>query len=382
MRVLFHCWEFPPQGGGVGAYMQNMACALAQTGHSAVVVTGRAEGKPTEDEQPFGVVYRVYDQNEIGSAKTKDRLLAIARNHTVEIIEGADHLGECADLLMEKRRPPVLIKVHACQAVRVAWKSHVYYPWQNISIRLAHLRSIGQLLRERQSIQKADLLCVPSRRIWDEMIIQGLQLPENIAHIPNPYIVDEAVEDHSESDFPLVLFVGRIEFGKGIEFLPSIVETVLQHFPKTRFEIVGSDTYARGIGSLKFWLENKLGTFSANVNFKGRMDAKELNQAYKRAWVVIVPSRWDNFPTVVLEAMAKARPIVASPHGGMPEMLEGTGSFIVDPAEGVFAAKVCHLLGDSIERRKIGKACLERVQQEYNPKAIVSKYIQFVKKVC
>lgn len=382
MRVLFHGWEFPPQGGGVGAYMKNMAWALAQTGHSAVVVTGSAKGQPSEEATPFGVVYRVYGHGEIGTSKTRERVLAIARNHSSELIEGADHLGECADLLSEKRRPPVLIKVHACQAVRVAWKSHVYYPWQYLSIRFAHLRSIRQLVRERRSIEKADLLCVPSRRIWDEMIRQGLQLPENIAHIPNPYTVDEAVEDHGESDFPLVLFVGRIEFGKGIEFLPAIVKTVVQHFPKARIEIVGSDTYARGVGSLKNWLEKQMGASRIYVDFKGRMDAKDLSKAYQRAWVVIVPSRWDNFPTVVLEAMAKARPIVASPHGGMPEMLKGTGAFVADPAKEIFAKMVCRLLGDPSERRKIGEACRERVQQEYNPKAIVSKYIQFVQKVC
>ena len=380
MRVLFHGWEFPPQGGGVGAYMRNMALALAQTGHAAVVVTGKAKGQPSEEEQPCGIVYRVYDYDEIGSAAVKDRVLAIARNHHSELIEGADHLGECAGLLKEKRRPPVLVKVHACQAVRVAWESHVYYRWQKWTLRLAHLRALRQLLRERRSIERADLICVPSRRIWDEMVRQGLRLPKNIAHIPNPYPITETKPGRSENDSPLVLFVGRIEFGKGIEFLPKIIKSVVQHFPQTRFEIAGSDTYARGIGSLKAWLEKALGAYKAYVNFLGRIDQKALNDAYARAWLVIVPSRWDNFPTVVLEAMAKRRPIVASPHGGMPEMLEGTGAFVVDPSKEIFARMICRLLGDSKEREKIGEACRQRVQQAFNPNAIVSKYIAFVQK--
>jgi glycosyltransferase involved in cell wall biosynthesis len=380
MRVLFHGWEFPPQGGGVGSYMHNMALALTQTGHSAVVVTGKAKGEPAEKEHAYGVVYRAYAYDEIGSAAVKDRVLAIARNHHVDLIEGADHLGECAGLLEEKRRPPVLVKVHACQAIRVAWESHVYYRWQKWSLRLAHLRVFRQLLRERQSIERADLLAVPSRRIWDEMIRQGLRLPRHIGHIPNPFPFVHTLRDSCENPTPLVLFVGRIEFGKGIEFLPGIIHSVVRSFPDVRFMIAGSDTYARGLGSLRRWLEKEMGELTSHVDFLGRLDSKALNEVYGRSWLVIVPSRWDNFPTVMLEAMAKGRPIVTSPHGGMPEMLEGTGAIVTDPGKETFANAVCDLLGDSDERRKIGVACKQRVQEVYSPNAVVTKYVSFVQK--
>ena len=60
---------------------------------------------------------------------------------------------------------------------------------------------------------------------------------------------------------------------------------------------------------------------------------------------MILPSRWDNFPTVLLEAMARSRPVVSSPNGGMPEMLEGTLCQAVDPSTPAFADEVAFNIG-------------------------------------
>ena len=51
LRVLFHCWEYPPHPGGVGRYIRNMSEALAADGHIVIAATAPAEASATSDER-------------------------------------------------------------------------------------------------------------------------------------------------------------------------------------------------------------------------------------------------------------------------------------------------------------------------------------------
>jgi len=362
---------------GVGMYMKNMAAALVQCGHQAIVVTASSEGKRSETVENGVVVCRVFSREERGSERVRDIVLQIARDHRVDIIEGADHGGDCASLLRLKRQIPVMIKYHACQMIDVLRRAHAHYWWQNITIGAAMLKSWRQMRDEIYSIEHADFACVPSKRLLEELRKQSLSLPEKLAVIPNPIAVS-TLPEAVEPEEPTVLFVGRIEFGKGAAFLPDLIRNIVLNFPKARLEIAGSDSYARGVGSLKEWVSDRLGSASGNVQFLGPLGAVELEAAYRRAWVVVVPSLWDNFPTVVLEAMSLARPIVASIHGGMPEMLEGTGCPVVEPAGDGFAKAVARLLGDKKVRDDVGRRARRRALSVYSPEVVVAQYVKYV----
>jgi glycosyltransferase involved in cell wall biosynthesis len=379
MKVLFHGWEFPPQGGGVGAYMRNMADALGESGHTAVVVTGRAERLPEVETASFGRVYRVYDRHEAGSQRVTDLVLSIARQEEVDCIEGADHLGECAPLLRRRDRPPIMIKYHACQVVRPLLRSHVLYPWQRVTMRLALWRQYRQIANERFCMQHADFSCVPTQRLLVEARKQGLRLPDRVAVIPNPFVIGQGPGTAAAvAQEPTILFAGRIDIGKGIQYLPGILEGVARDLPSVCLEIAGDDSYARGLGSLQAWLTRQFGGLIGKVRFLGRLGRKDMDGALHRAWVVVVPSRWDNFPTVVLEAMAQGKAIVASPHGGMPEMLEGTGCPVADPATPAFTHATRSLLQDRARRLAAGESGRQRLLSAYVPSILVPRYVQFI----
>ncbi len=378
MKVLFHCTVFPPHVGGVGAYMLNMARALGSTGHEVVVVTSRVPGQPDVDtSESFGTVYRIYDRGRAGSRQVADLVLSIARNFRADVIEGADHLGDCAGLLGLSPRPPVLIKLHSCNILDVLKNSNVFYPWQRLTIGAALLRSRSVHLRERFSIENADFACVPSRRLLEEIRKQGFKLPANVGVVPNP-MIPPAPAENREAVLPTVLFVGRIEFGKGIQYLPRMMTSLAREFPDVVLEIAGEDTYARGIGLLGSWLKSRFAATAGNVRFFGQLSGVELEQAYRRAWVVVLPSRWDNFPTVLLEAMGYAKPAVGSPHGGMPEMMEGTRGVIADPASAQFPARVADLLRSRDLRNEVGSSLRLKLERSYSPGVIVGQYVRFL----
>lgn len=376
MHILFHCFEYPPQGFGVGAYIRNMAQGLVATGHCATVVCGRANGLPEVTEEDGVTVYRCYGHNEIRSPEVTKHVLDLARTLKVDWIEGADHMGECASLLSCRHRPPVVIKVHNCNALKVVRESLILFSWQRPLVWAAILRSFRQFLAERRSIRNANILIAPSLRIIEELRLQNMKLPGYVIHIANPIIPETDQLYNIEPEDKNVLFVGRLSIGKGIHILPALMRRL--RGSGAILEIAGADSYARGLGSVRRWLEKQLEADIAQVRFLGRVDPDDMAKVFQRARVVIVPSRWDNFPTVILEAMKYARPVVASTHGGMPEMLDDTLCEAHDLQTEAFAVAVKQYFENPEYANACGWSMREKLIKTYTPEKIVERYLKAI----
>lgn len=380
MRVLLYCSDYPPGISGVGSYLRNMARALTGAGHRAIVVTARIPGFPEVVDQPGeGVVYRCYDRTEARTSRTTDRVLAIAREHGVDVIEGADHLGDCVHLLARRSRPVVAIRCHGNSAIDSMCYSHVFYPWQYATISIGRLRVWRRVMAERASLRRADILSAPSRWIHDAVVREGLAPGKTIALLeyPNPSFAPRRTSGEGR---PTLFFGGRIAIGKGIEYLPGILGRVRAAVPDVVLEIAGVDEYARGIGSVQRWLQKRFAGLGGAVRFLGAVDPDTIPEVLERAWVHITPSRWDNFPVVVQESMVTGTPVVASPWGGMPEMLEGTRCTIADPSTPAFADAVIALLRDPVLRAAVGSSARAKALKAYAPDVIVKKFERLVAK--
>ncbi|MCO5061574.1 MAG: glycosyltransferase family 4 protein [Kiritimatiellae bacterium] len=375
MRVLHFCWEYPPRGSGVGKYIAEISAGLRELGHETIIATSRGAGLPEREEFPNGSIHRIYDESEIGSRAVVDRVLALAREMRVDLIEAVDHLGEAAEMLKIQTRPPVLINCRYNDVVLRARYAQAWHAWQRRAIDLACLRERKRLARERTSIEGAELLAAPSAWMLDALQDQGLRLPERRAVLPKP-LASLSGWRNAEAAEPTLLLVGRIDIGKGIGYLPEILRRVARRQPGVVLELAGGDSYARFLGSMRDWLERHLGAERARVRFLGPLRPRELDEAYRRAWAVIVPSRWDTSPTALLEAMARAKPVVASPFGGMSEYL-GDKRWIADPGQPAFAETVLSLLEDEPGRRALGEYLRKRLAQEYSPRRAAERFVQF-----
>lgn len=376
MKVLFHCWEFPPNGTGVGTYVAQMTRALEGEGHRCVIVTGRADGYPEDVRNEHGRVLRLYDRSDLGAPWVARRVLETARAEGVDWIEGADHLGECAPLLRAPCRPPVVVRVHNSNPIRVVRSAEALYGWQRATLAIALWRNRRRYRAEKAMLERADAGCVPCRRLRDELVRQGCRRAEAFTVVP--YAVAPVPARSAEGPVPTILFAGRIAIGKGIHLLPGVLRAALSRRPDAVLEIAGGDSYARGLGSLQDWLRRRFGDLSGRVRFLGRLGPGDMDAAYRRAWVLVTPSLWDNFPNVMLEAMVRGVPVVASCRGGMPEMLEGTGCPAVEPHSPALAEAVVRFLADEGLRRRAGAAARCRALSAYSPAGIARQYIEAV----
>ena len=376
MKIMFISASYPPCYTGIGAYTCNMARALSTIGHQVVVATCKVEGCKECEESDAGTILRCYSWDELRTEELALRLLELARKYQVDLIECPDFLGEGGGLLRLKGEVPVCIKAHNSGPVRIGREAENHYFWQRWMQWAAILRNWKQYRDEKYSLEHGDVLVTPSGRLMIELEKQGFNLPDRRFVQPNPICLSKVEPENQETKSPTLLFVGRLAIGKGIAFLPALMEKLIPLFPGIKLVVAGDDSYARGLGSLRKWLTKRMGPLAAHIEFTGQLEREELTCRYDNSWLVIVPSLWDTFPTVVLEAMSRAKPVVASPHGGMPEMLESTLCEAVTPGTKQFSEKVSMLLGDSELRLAAGRSMWKKARDCYAPEIVATQYIK------
>jgi D-inositol-3-phosphate glycosyltransferase len=148
-------------------------------------------------------------------------------------------------------------------------------------------------------------------------------------------------------DESIVLYVGRLAPIKGIDRLLEAL-ALLRRLKPIRLLIVGGDDHRTRESRDLRQLSKELGIQDA-VTFVGRVDHERLPPYYCAADVFVLPSHYETFGLVALEALASGTPVVASRVGAMETILrEGeTGSIVANGAPQLLEAGIEKLLGAS-----------------------------------
>lgn len=115
-----------------------------------------------------------------------------------------------------------------------------------------------------------------------------------------------------------ILYVGRIDKRKGIEFLIRSMPLVLQQIPDAQLLVGGKGCYLKKMKSLVSRLH-----LERNVTFLGFVPDDQLNALYNRARCVVVPSIFEGFGITVIEAIAAGTRVVGTDVDGIREILRG-----------------------------------------------------------
>ncbi len=195
--------------------------------------------------------------------------------------------------------------------------------------------------------------------------------PERVAIVPcgvdldlfHPQDKEAARRALGFGDERIILFVGRIEPLKGIDILINAAAQ-LEDEPDCHVLIVGGDGRSRReMGHLR-GLATHLG-IGERVAFLGAVDHEKLPLYYNAADVCVVPSFYESFGLVALEAMACGTPVVASRVGGLTGTVRHgeTGYLISWRCPEPFAERLELLLGNEALRRRFGEEAHEVVQR-------------------
>jgi glycosyltransferase involved in cell wall biosynthesis len=152
---------------------------------------------------------------------------------------------------------------------------------------------------------------------------------------------------------------------------------LLKEFPALEFQFMGADgTDLDG----ESWREKILRSVDSaqrhRVKFQ-TVSRGELSQAYRRAAVCILPSKWENAPYAALEAMACGTPVIACDSGGAPELIQdGVDGFLVpvDDAK-TLAARIATVLTQPVLQQQLGLKARRRVEQSFSVERILPRML-------
>ncbi|MCA9979377.1 MAG: glycosyltransferase [Anaerolineales bacterium] len=168
-----------------------------------------------------------------------------------------------------------------------------------------------------------------------------------------------------------IMFVGRIEPLKGIDTLIEAAAILRRHHPammaKTCFAIVGGDPWAENPEAEMKRLQALAKELEVSdiVGFLGSKNQNVLPKYYAATDVVVMPSHYESFGMVALEAMAVGTPVIASEVGGLAHLVkDGRTGFHVPPRDPeTLANRICVLLSDDFLREQFGQQAAAYAQQ-------------------
>jgi rhamnosyl/mannosyltransferase len=171
---------------------------------------------------------------------------------------------------------------------------------------------------------------------------------------------------------PLVLFVGRLVYYKGVDVLLKALSLA----PRARLAIVGTGPLEAGLNETARGLG-----ISERIKFLGAVSEDRLRSLYKRARFLVLPSvaPSEAFGMVQLEAMATGRPVISTDlKSGVPYVNQhGVTGLIVAPGDpSALATAMDRLLDDEAYALSLGQAAARRVLAEFHVDKVVNEHIE------
>jgi glycosyltransferase involved in cell wall biosynthesis len=221
---------------------------------------------------------------------------------------------------------------------------------------------------DRVLINKADGVIVLTKNMKKD-IERFIGRRKEIAVIPNGVDITffrplKARSFHSIEK--KVLFVGRLDPGKGLECLFFAFKEVSRRL-KTHLYIVGE-------GREKFRLIRLANSLSIPVYFLGRVSQKDLPQLYNEVDLFVLPSLYESFGIAALEAMACATPTITSDAVSIehiPKFRKGDA--------GKLSELLWEILSSEDKLQRLSKLCFE-VAQRYTWEKVIFRIMEFFKK--
>ncbi len=172
-------------------------------------------------------------------------------------------------------------------------------------------------------------------------------------------------------DRPLVLTLARLSYEKGVDVLVDAADRVRQSHPEVCFVVLGD-------GPDRVALEARIAGLGLTNVIRLEGFHSDVWPALRAADVVCLPSKSEGMPNALLEAMAMARPIVATGVGGIPEaIIDRENGLLVEPGDPVaLADALSRCLDDRPHALRMGQMARRTVQDRFHVRTAAAQYAE------
>jgi glycosyltransferase involved in cell wall biosynthesis len=217
----------------------------------------------------------------------------------------------------------------------------------------------------------------PAAFIFNSRAMQDRLWPDAVKYAPQslPYTVHNAVDMDSftyapwpeEPPYRIGIIANFAPFKRHEDFLRMAAEMVRSR-QDLEFWIVGDDTEGSGRRKVLEQLAGELG-ITRYTRFLGHRS--DIPDIMRQLHLLVVPSQFEPFGRVVIEAMACGRPVIGSRDGGIPEIIDDgkTGSLVEVGDYAGFSRAALDLIGNNELRENMSRNSIEAVQRRFSIQA-------------
>jgi len=331
LRTLLISWEYPPVvEGGLARHVRKLSEQLVAAGVEIHVLT-RGGGRLPEEEDRHGViVHRVRepaypkDVNEfvhwVDDMNDHMRALGaeLCGRYDFDLVHSHDWLvAGTAEPLARELGVPWLVTVHATEFGRhQGWvdkhpQSHIHAVERSMVRNADHVITCSNYMRGHV----ASTFGVTPRRI--SVVPNGID-PSDLEHVASD--LGELRGRYAEPDQRLVLLVGRLVYEKGFHLALDALAGAIRKFGDVRFVVAGT-----GTAEAELKRQARRLRLMRHGTFLGWVGDDMLHSLYRIADLCVVPSIYEPFGLVALEAMASGCLTIVADTGGLREVVPGDG---------------------------------------------------------
>jgi glycosyltransferase involved in cell wall biosynthesis len=380
MKICFVSFEYPPEIiGGMGTYAEHLVRGLKEKGVDTYVIT-RGD-KTCRDNK----TYRIF----VPDILYWRRFFFI--NHATRFFHNLSRLCRFDLIHLNGTYPivrglklPTVSTLHAIPNIKqaaIGLKLVKSYKSVRDIMYLTLKNPVGSIF-DFTTVQASDRIICPSPSLAREIMLYCFADKQKIRIIQNGIDLKEFDEtecfdttllDHyniQKENF--LLYVGRLSFLKGIQYLIEAFKIVQNQHPNLKLVIVGSGDF-----------EQQLRKTARNIKgilFIGYVESMRIKKLlYDASLAVILPSSaYEVSPMTILETMASRKPVIASNVEGNSFMVKhGKNGFLSKPRDSVNLAEFINvLLEDKALRRRMGKLGRKLVENEFTMEKMVNKTLK------
>lgn len=383
MKIAELSTRYPPGPGGVERHVREISVRLAARGHRIEAFTSdlyrefpgmQRLGPEVPREQTLdGVivhrlpVWSLPSELHYPFFRGLDRALARSAPEVVHAhTYGTNHAAAARRYSRRTGRPFVLsAHYHPIWSIEGGWLRHRirgYYDRSLAGPIVGNARRVIVQTHEEERLLRVPGFALPKVEL----------VPPGYTPLPSPVEGDTPFSTAFGVDGPFVLFVGRLASNKGLLPLLDAFRSFAAREASARLVIVGED------GGMRPAVERRVAELGleSKVRLTGYLaDERMLASAFREARVFVLPSEYEAFGLVLLEALAQGTPVIASRVGGIPEFVEdGKAGRLVTPNDPAALADALGLLwADEALRTRLGAYGRDTTVPRYSWERVVDQ---------
>jgi len=379
----------PYEWGGTETVVFETSLELMKRGYEFKIICPRIKGVPDKSTiygipvERFKYFYpylglkhemRALMDRDAGPFLSFDALLKLLQEKNIDLIHShtAGRLGGITLTAARLRRLPYVITIHGgiTDLPLHVTERHRSYTAGTINWG----KPFGMILGSRTIFTRADAIFCVGRR--EAELMQERYPSQRVLHLPNGVDLEffargKAAEFRKQygiaSDDQVILNVGRTMKQKNQRLLVEALPAVLQRCPKARLVLIGAvidPAYRTDLikEAARLGVDNRLTAIPGLPPH-----SQELADAYAACDLFIVPSSYETFGIVVLEAWASHKPVIASKVGGLEGFVEHEKDALLFNADDkdTLVKSTIRLLGDKQLCTRLAEAGYEKAKREY-----------------